>query len=439
MPDGGVALDGVPPVGMGGGIAAGPDADADAPYVPVHFVAPHPVNLHPWLRDRVFDALESAWGGIQTVGTRGNDFVHDHPVAASVSVAAVAVTTVYDYGPTLLDYALKDTQCYVDGSEDYRAVLRLDNLKAPTSRYEEWGISYQGFQACYTGTRPHLARLEEARLETLRQEREEQERKEQEEARKQQEEQERKEREEASERTKASQLATEKHADQREQAQQHDEASTYKYDDLPAGAAEIRQILDLVVLWVPVAVYFFFGDKRRVTYIFAGLSFLLGVSSFFVEHGSYYEELDRRARAGDMVEQQDRNGFVVLLFIVGIIKDLAILLGILACFRIIDFVIRTYPASPVVWFISALVTQIREQQLSVESLILCILWAYDGFSLWMPYLWLLLQSWDLYKSTRQKRAKEEEENWSEDSKSGGKKKKKKHGKESHARSDTEMK
>ena len=28
-------------------------------------------------------------------------------------------------------------QCYVDGSEDYRAVLRLDNLYAPTSRYEE--------------------------------------------------------------------------------------------------------------------------------------------------------------------------------------------------------------------------------------------------------------------------------------------------------------
>ena len=111
--------------------------------------------------------------GLQAVGNKGNDFVRAHPVAVGVTVSAVAVTTAYNYGPTLLDYALKNTQCYVDGSGDYRAVLRLDNLDTPTSRYKEWGIWYQGVQACRTGTRPYQARLEEARLEKLRQEREE--------------------------------------------------------------------------------------------------------------------------------------------------------------------------------------------------------------------------------------------------------------------------
>lgn len=115
-----------------------------------------------------------------------------YPVAVGVTVSAVVVTTVYNYGPTLLDYAFKNKQCYVDGSKDYLAVLQLDNLDA-------WGIWYQGVEACRTGTRPHQARLEEARLEQERQEMKEQERKE---------------REETAKRT---QLATEKHAEQREQ------------------------------------------------------------------------------------------------------------------------------------------------------------------------------------------------------------------------------
>ena len=88
--------------------------------------------------------------------------------------------------------------------------------------------------------------------------------------------------------SKATGDATQKRADQQEQAQPqgtkagaHDEESTYKYDELLAGAAEVQQLLDLIVLWVPVAVYAMFGDNRGVMYIFYGygLSFLLGLVS----------------------------------------------------------------------------------------------------------------------------------------------------------------
>lgn len=75
------------------------------------------------------------------------------------------------------------------------------------------------------------------------------------------------------------------------------------------------------MLWVPVAVYVMFGDSRGVMYIFSCLSVVLGVFSVFGEHYSYY--IDRRARAGEVVEQKDRKKFIALLFIVGIMKDLA--------------------------------------------------------------------------------------------------------------------
>jgi len=168
----------------------------------------------------------------------------------------------------------------------------------------------------------------------------------------------------------------------------------------------MQQFLDLVVLWVPVAVYVLFGDNRGVMYIFSGLSFLLGVFSFFMKHGSSYKDFDRRARAGELVEQKDRIEFVALLFMVGIIKDLAILLGILACFRVIDrvwaWMIRTYPASPVVQFISAFINQILDQLPSVGFLVSFILWAYVGFPIWVPSLWLFLQVSDLLKSTKER-------------------------------------
>ena len=428
VPGPGVALDGAgAPVGVGGGAGAGPGAGAGADGVQVHHNPLIFADVYDWLRDASHDTLQSARGalqwmgnGLQAVGNQGNTFVHAHPVAVGVTVSAVAVTIVYNYGPTLLDYALKNKQCYVDGSEDSCAVLRLDNLDAPTSRYKEWEIWYQGVEACRTG-----ARLEEARLEKLRQEREEQERQEREkQERQEREEQERKNQEKASKRTqishpgyKATGDATQERTEQREQelpqgaeAGAHDEESTYKYDELPAGAVEMQQFLDLVVLWVPVAVYVLFGDNQGVMYIFFGLSFLLGVFSFLMKHCSYYKDFDRHARAGELVEQKDRIEFVALLFMVGIIKDLAILLGILAAFRVIRrvwaWVIRTYSASPVVQFISALINQILEQQPSVGSLVSLILWAYVGFPLWVPSLWLFLQVSDLLKSTKERNVAE---------------------------------
>jgi len=102
---------------------------------------------------------------------------------------------------------------------------------------------------------------------------------------------------------------------------------------------------------------------------------------------------------------------------VGIIENLAILLGVLACFLIIRrvwaWVIRTYPASPVVRFISALINQILDQQPSVGSFILCMIWAYSGFPLSMPSLWLFFQVMDLLNTTTNvaetgKRGEEEE-------------------------------
>ena len=156
-----------------------------------------------------------------------------------------------------------------------------------------------------------------------------------------------------------------------------------------------------------------------------------------MEHCSYSEDFGRRARAGELVEQKDRTEFVALLFMVGIIKDLAILLGILACFRIIGrvwaWVIRTYPASPVVQFISALINQILDQQPSAGPLVSFILWAYVGFPLWVPPLWLFLQVSELLKATKERnvaekggggKRKERGNKKHETLKSSGKKKKK---------------
>ena len=235
------------------------------------------------------------------------------------------------------------------------------------------------------------------------------------------------------------QLATKKRTDQREQAQPqgtkagvHDEESTHKYDELLAGAAEVQQLLDLVVLWVPVAVYVMFGDNREVMYIFSCLAVLLGAFSFFMEHCSYYKDFDRRARAGALVEQKDRKEFIALLIIVGIIKDLAMLLGVFACIQIIGrvwaWVTGRYPASPVVRFISALINKIRDQRLGVGSFILCMLWAYVGFPLWVPKLWIFFQLSDLLKerSVAEKKGKGKEgkriQEGHQGTKSSGKKK-----------------
>ncbi len=377
------------PIGLGDNAAAGPGLGADADSFRLQYNH-YPVDTYDWLRDTSYDALQSArgmllWMGnkIQAIANQCKNIVHTCPMAVDATVSAVAVTTVYNYGPTFLNYALKNTQCYVDGSEDYRALLRLDNPHAPTSRYEEWGISYEGLEGCRTGTRPYQARIQEARHEKFLQERVEQERKNQEDSHKH---------------TKASQHvceelkdtcdATKEGADQRQaqgtNAGVHDEANILKppedqeaenrasytkeqghgkkdankepwlaeestYDDLKTGAVEVQQILDLVVLWVPVVIYVIFGDNQEVLFAFSSLSLLFGILFFSGEHSSYYEDFDRRARAGELVERKDRNQFVALLFMMGVIKDLAILLGSLASFQIIGhvwaWVTLTYPAS----------------------------------------------------------------------------------------------
>jgi len=164
--------------------------------------------------------------------------------------------------------------------------------------------------------------------------------------------------------SKATGDATQKRADQREQAQP--QGTKVGAHDL-AGAAEVQQLLDLIVLSLSACCRVcHVWDNRGVMYIFYGLSFLLGVFSFIWEHCSYYEDFDRRARAGDLTEQKDRKEIMALLFIVGIIKDLAMLFGVLASLRIIGrvwaWLTRTYPASPVVRFISALINQIRDKR-----------------------------------------------------------------------------
>jgi len=362
-------------------IRPGLGADADSLLLQYNH---SPVETYNWLRDTSYEALRSVRGmllwirnEIQAVIDQCKNIVLAHPLALDATVSAIAVITVYNYGPTILNFALKDIQCYEDGSEDYRAVLQAANPHAPMSRYEEWAVSYQGLEGCRTGTRPYQGR-QEARHAKFSQERAKQERKYQDNSHRH---------------IQALQYVYEEYegtcdapqgADQRQpqgtKAGAHDEASILKscedqdavyrasytkkrrhgkndikpwlakestYDELKIGALEIHQILDLVVLCVPVVIYVIFGDNQEVLFAFSSLSLLLGIVFLFGEQSSFYEDFDRRARAGELVERKDQNQFVALLFMMGVIKDLAILLGSLALFQIFGHVwvwaTRTYP------------------------------------------------------------------------------------------------
>lgn len=54
------------------------------------------------------------------------------------AVMVAAATTVYYYAPSVVEYALQDTQCYVDWREDYRAMLRLNRPEAPLGQLDKW-------------------------------------------------------------------------------------------------------------------------------------------------------------------------------------------------------------------------------------------------------------------------------------------------------------
>lgn len=474
VPGAGVALDGGgAPVGVGGGAAGGPGAVAGPggvgganQFQPVTWE-----ELYGWMRDVTHDLAQSAqdvlqWvgGEVQALGYRSTEFVHAHPVAVGVAVSAAAATTVYVYGPSALDYALQGTECYEEGSKDFRGILGLDN-EAPMSYYSEWLIRIKGVEACRTGTRPHQARLEEAITEQLRQEREKEER-EKEERRKQ----------DAAEGEQeddthpgyerwdyqATQDAHEKvaaagqrekqgtmpnmHADDakagtllegdqedesetepaeergHEDEQAHEQpANASAYQELVEGGRMTRNFLEWLAFTGFLFFFFVAGMFWAATYAYSMLFVVFFMFPQWLEGLSYYKELDLNARAGLLTVIADRDTYEMFLAVRGVSIHLAFIMAGLTALRIWTWVMRMFPAWPAVQDMNSLINQLRNRNSGVAAVFwfvfACLrfcgrtlrrnIW----FVVWRVPVWflfVLLESVSLYHPTFPEEVKKEE-------------------------------
>lgn len=321
-----------------------------------------------WLRGLSNNAVQSA----RAIGTQGNQLVHAHPYAVTATVTVVAATAAYQYTHSVLEYVFQDTRCYMDGREDYLAMLRVSRPNAATTHMDAWSGVWMGVEVCRTGFRPIQAGVEALVMNEIREEREERERRtqEQEQAEQERRRQEQQASTEEPHGTKtwnsadATREAIRKHGKQGEQLfdgthgagqrledDQDKESSKAVNDEVeePVASQVVTMSVEVwLVLVLPVVVLIFAGHYWGWTFVCYIKACSLKSLEKMLWKCTRFDALERSARAGYLTNSRDLQEYQTIQPYIVITKCLQSVTGAIIAFQLVravyGWVARRYPA-----------------------------------------------------------------------------------------------